>query len=808
MKLMKSKLFMLTAGLAKVLAPGAAAAVSTELFQTQSITPTGLTNSYGGVTVQAGDAIVMTAGSNKKYSAAPISFSSTAGTFVPVNTAGLGDPYPAAYTAYLIVQESGTYDFQAAASGSLYANTGLYVLRADSGTLSLLDSATYANNDGDSEADQTLLYDWGGTAVTNAAVIEAVSSRTSLITPANATIDANAADKRLLCSTNISDTAFSSTYSFAGGTAGAMTTSGAGLIFSENEGALPPAPISPSEGTNILFIAIDDMKTLMGCYGDTQALTPRIDGLASNGVTFLNAQCQWAVCGPSRASLMTGLMPEQIGVMGFVKMRDNSRAKLHDVVTLPQHFKNNGYATAATGKLNDPRCVGSINPDGTVNDDGATVDDPPSWSVPYVKAASGLGSTSAYSPDLEKTVKLAAERVDLPDSSFGDGAACDEGITLLQNLAAGDTQFFLGVGFKKPHMPFLAPRQYWDLYNRDDFTPHPFQTEMANVTGYTFNYITELRDNYYIETNALGQALLITDGILPDEQQKLLLHGYYACASFADALVGHLLDELETLGLHTNTIVVLWGDHGFHLGDHNEWGKHTNLEQASRVPLIIHNPFGGISNATATGPAAFVDLYPTLCELAGLTIPTQPIDENTPTGRPLAGRSLVPILNDPSVSVQHGVITHYASGIYGYAYRTERYRYTEWIDVFGIIQARELYDYEQDPMETINLAGEPGYAGLIYQFSRSMRDAGEAGGCERLKASDPAPATSTNLTLGGLKLNGDQLTWPDAAGITYHVLETSNLVDAVWTTNETVAADSYLWPMTNDTGFIRIDVAE
>ncbi|MBI9020980.1 MAG: sulfatase-like hydrolase/transferase [Verrucomicrobia bacterium] len=470
---MKSKMFMLATGLVKLLAPGAIAGVAVEDFQTQSITPDGLTNSYGGVTIQAGDAIVMTAGSNKKHSVAPISFSSSAGTFVPVNTSGLSDPYPCAYTAYLIAETNGTYDCEASATGSVYAQTGLYVLRADSGELALLDSATYANNDGNSEADQTLTYEWGGADMTNAVVIEAVSSRTSLITPADVDIDASAVDKRLLCSTNFSGTSFSSTYGFSDGTVDAMTSSGAGLIFSENGGAPPPDQISPSEGTNVLFIAIDDMKTLMGCYGDAQALTPRIDGLASNGVTFLNAQCQWAVCGPSRASIMTGLMPEQNGVMGFVKMRHNDNAQLHDLVTLPQHFKNNGYETAATGKLNDPRCVGSINPDGTVNDDGSTVDDPPSWSTPYVKAASGQGSTTAYSPDLNATIKLAAESVDLPDSSFGDGSICDEGITLLQTLASGDKPFFLGVGFKKPHLPFLAPKQYFDLYSREDFTPHP-----------------------------------------------------------------------------------------------------------------------------------------------------------------------------------------------------------------------------------------------------------------------------------------------------------------------------------------------
>ena len=489
---------------------------------------------------------------------------------------------------------------------------------------------------------------------------------------------------------------------------------------------------TPQTGLNVLFIAIDDINPVLGCYGDATAKSPRMDELAASGTLFMNAHCQFAVCGPSRASIMTSLMPEETGVLAFEKMRSNKREQLSDLVTLPQHFKNQGYETAATGKINDFRCVGTVKPDGTVQNNGASVDDPPSWSIPYAKTG-GIQPTRAIREKTGKKVKLAAESVDKPDEVFTDGRICDKGLELLKRLAKGDKPFFLGVGFKKPHLPFLAPKAYWDLYDRDEFTIHPFQTEMEGVTPYTFNKVHELRGTYYLETDRHGKALALTDDILPEEQQKTLLHGYYACVSFVDTLVGRLLDELEEQGLSDNTIVVLWGDHGFHLGDHNEWGKHTDLEQATRVPLMIRAP-GLPVGATTQSPTSLIDLYPTLCELAGLPIPEQPLSTTEPTGRPLVGKSLLPILKDPAASVKGGAITHWGYGVYGYAYRTERYRYIEWINNGGTVLARELYDYETDPMETVNLATSAEYKSLMKELSEAMR--GEDGaGCDRLNAS-------------------------------------------------------------------------
>ncbi|VGO19245.1 Choline-sulfatase [Pontiella sulfatireligans] len=569
--------------------------------------------------------------------------------------------------------------------------------------------------------------------------------------------------------------------------------------------------VTPYTGTNVLFIAIDDINPILGCYGNTLIETPNIDSLAARGMLFENAHCQWSVCGPSRASLMTGLMPEQGGVMGFVKMRgdavnndrDNDKG-VTNLVTIPQHFINHGYATAASGKINDYRCVGTINPDGTISEDGGSVDDPPSWSNGF-SSPSGVGSTTAVRTTDAKIVKLAAESVAQPGADFTDGLIATAGLAQLNALATGNKPFFLGVGFKKPHLPFLAPASSWSLYDDSAFSPAAFPDKMLNATTYTFNNIHELRDNYYLELSGTN-ALPITDGILPDDQQRTLQHGYYACISHVDEQVGRVLDELDALGLADNTIIVLWGDHGFHLGDHNEWGKHSNLEQATRVPFIISAP-GYPAGQKTDAPVGLLDIYPTLCELAGLPVPEQPPNAAVATNRPLAGLSLVPVLADPDARVQTGVVNHYGSGTYGYAYRTDRYRYTEWIDESGTVQARELYDYEQDPLETINLAGETGYEGLVYQFSRSMRYPTESGGCDRLKAST-APTAPANKSLAGLVLDGDQVSWPDAAGVTYNVMTTTNLVDGIWTTNQTTEADSYIWPMAKPEEFIRVDVSE
>jgi arylsulfatase A-like enzyme len=445
------------------------------------------------------------------------------------------------------------------------------------------------------------------------------------------------------------------------------------------------ATIAFAEKPNVLFIAIDDCKPVFGCYGDTFVQSPNIDALAERGTVFLNNHCQWAVCGPSRASLMSGMMPETTGVMGFKPMR----GKLSDLVALPQHFRENGYETAATGKINDYRCV----------DGGREGDDTLSWSVPYDWGVKKPYRSAKKKQSVEASVRDEAEH--------DDTQICETGIELMNQLAEGDKPFFLGVGFKKPHLPFIAPVKYWDLYDRDDVPMPEFVQKPKNGLSNAWNNSKETR----------GYADVPKTGDIPEEKQRELIHGYYACVSFIDSLIGRLLENLERLELAENTIVVIWGDHGFHLGDHDEWGKHTNMEQATRSPLIIAAP-GMLKSNKTKNPSGFIDVYPTLCDLAGLSVPEA-----------VQGKSLTPMLQDSGAKVRNGAISIFRRGAMGYAYRTDRVRYIEWIKG-GEVIGRELYDYENDPLETVNLAADERIRPLLDRLAEQMREEGV--GCNML----------------------------------------------------------------------------
>ncbi|MCK4957903.1 MAG: sulfatase [Planctomycetes bacterium] len=454
----------------------------------------------------------------------------------------------------------------------------------------------------------------------------------------------------------------------------AALAAGAGFQFSNRSYANTPKP------PNILFIAIDDLKPILGCYGDTKVISPNIDAISAEGTTFLNNHCQYPVCGPSRASLMTSLMPEVTGVIGFKQMR----AIIPDVLTLPQHFRNNGYETAATGKINDPRCV----------EGGREKDDEPSWSIPYRKIA--------YDGMYKQEIKLACEAPAIDDCDHEDSRICDEGLKLMRQMAKADKPFFLAVGFKKPHLPFLAPKKYWDRYKREDFKVHPFQQRSKNAVEYTWHNSEEMR----------GYAGIPDEGDISTDKQLELIHGYHACVTFIDSQVGRLTAELKRLKVADNTIIVLWGDHGWHLGDHNLWGKHTNLEQAARSPLIIAAPDFGKPGKT-NSPTGFLDIFPTLCDLADL-----------PTPEELQGKSLTPLMKNPRSSVRKGIVTLFRRGAIGYAYRNKRYRYIEWVKNIEGTVALELYDYKTDPMETVNLATDERYRALVKDLAKDLRQEG------------------------------------------------------------------------------------
>ncbi|MEM1295498.1 MAG: sulfatase [Verrucomicrobiota bacterium] len=482
-----------------------------------------------------------------------------------------------------------------------------------------------------------------------------------------------------------------------------------------------------------MFIPIDDLKPMLGCYGDEAIQTPNIDRLAGRGTVFLNNACQMAVCGPSRASLMTGLYPDQTGVWD---LRTKMREVNPDVLTLPQYFRTQGYQTTGLGKTYDPRCV-----------DNAKDLDAPSWSIPYgsisparsmehygdfvspitieagrraeaqlegrVFEASWLRN-EALAEISEPMTKPATEAMDVPDDAYRDGALADAAMKMLDRLAATDQPFFLSVGFHKPHLPFVAPRKYWDLYDRDKIDLADFQAPPKNAP--------EIAMKAFGGNGELGSYSDIPkEDELSPEIQKRLIHGYMATVSYVDAQIGKLVTHLDRLGLTETTVICLWGDHGFHLGDHKIWTKHTNFEQAVRSPLIMVAP-KGFSGGKTNAPTEFVDVFPTLCELAGLEVPGH-----------LPGKSLVPIMEDPTMSVRSDALSQYPRGhrgnpVMGYSLRSERFRYTKWIQVNyrnggrrGELIAAELYDFADDPLETMNVVGDEAFESVIAKFEASFK---------------------------------------------------------------------------------------
>ncbi len=442
---------------------------------------------------------------------------------------------------------------------------------------------------------------------------------------------------------------------------------------------------------NVLLVLVDDLKPALGCYGDEHALTPNIDRLAACGMRFETAYCNQAVCAPSRNNLMLGSLSTTIGVYSLDR---NFRRAVPDAVTLNQYFMDHGYRVEGIGKVFH---IGHGNHDDTA-----------SWSVPfqkdlvveYLKEESRNGGTvtkeEAYFGNMGREVHQSAPRgaawewADVPDNAYADGRIADEGIRRLRAARDRDQPFFLALGFVKPHLPFTAPKKYWDMHDPETLPMPEILTDPAGAPGYARKGWGEIATYTPIERGP--------EPIGP-ELTRQLIHGYYAATSYADAQIGRVLDELDRLGLAENTLIVLWGDHGWHLGDHSYWTKHTNYEQANRIPIIIVAP-GVAKPGSFTGqPAQTVDIYPTLVELAGLPEPEVP--------QPLDGLSLVQVLKDPSKRIRDHVVHAYPrKERMGRAIRTERYRLVEWnvpgnpADSANI----ELYDYHEDPLESKNLA--------------------------------------------------------------------------------------------------------
>ena len=465
---------------------------------------------------------------------------------------------------------------------------------------------------------------------------------------------------------------------------------------------------------NVLFIAVDDLRTALGCYGDGNALTPHIDRLAARGMVFKRAYCQQAVCNPSRASLMTGLRPDTIKVWD---LKSHFRHELPpalaalpqfgggthfrrakpNVITLPEYFKQQGYSARSVGKIyhGSPQ-----------------TQDPQSWSaeamlnVIWKSADYLLPENQAPQADKWPGFKMAAaEAADVPDNAYGDGKVAEAACQLLAET--GEQPFFLAVGFRKPHLPFSAPKRYWDLYDGDTISPPENPDKPAGIPDFAWHNSKELR----------GYADVPADGALSDDLIRRLRQGYYACVSYMDAQVGRLLDALELRGFLENTIIAFWGDHGYHLGEKSLWCKTTNYELDTRAPLIISVP--GKRAGECDALVEFVDIYPTLVDCCGL-----------PEREELEGISLAPLLHDPSRPWKGAAFSQFPRpwayegepDVMGYTMRTDRYRYTEWQDFLtGAVLSKELYDHSRSQAEIESVAEDDRYAKAVAALSDRLR---------------------------------------------------------------------------------------
>lgn len=491
---------------------------------------------------------------------------------------------------------------------------------------------------------------------------------------------------------------------------------------------------------NVLFIAVDDLRPELGCYGSKIVQSPNLDRLAAEGVRFDRAYCQEAICGPSRASLMTGARPDTIRV---IENNACFRALNPDIVTLPQHFIAHGYETFSCGKIYH----------GRLTDDEHSWSRKPAWNRVEVERPDTPGgyalpeNQEIWKENGElmraKYGKLAAEGLihgpayeaaDVPDPAYFDGFNTRLAIaTVADHLEKKPGMpFFLGLGFHKPHLDFNAPKRYWDLYDPSAIQLSLQSQPPKDGAAMGLHASFELRTRHGIPKS----------GPIDDDLARTLLHAYYACVSYVDAQIGLMLDTLEKAGVRDNTIVIVWGDHGWHLGDMGIWGKATNYEIATRVPLIIWSPWMKSRGKPTQAIVELLDMYPTLCELAGLPVPDH-----------CEGRSFAPLLDDPDRAWDKPAVSQFPNPalrewaanplsegmrqtffgpliedvearliaqqgaawnrelfeqhLMGYTLRTDRYRFVAWRD-HRAAKAKplfvELFDHATDPKEMVNIA--------------------------------------------------------------------------------------------------------
>ena len=511
--------------------------------------------------------------------------------------------------------------------------------------------------------------------------------------------------------------------------------------------------LSAAEKPNILFIAVDDLRPELNCYGKEYIKSPNIDRLANKGLLFERAYCQEPICNPSRTSIMTGMRPEKNGVF---HNNQYFRETKPDAVTMSQYFIQNGYNAAYAGKifhrdseadLDHSWNFKTLNPKGIKRpkliggyalkeNQQIHQNNKKELIKQYGKVPGGLLHGPAY------------EMADVPDYTYGDGWTTLQAIETMKEMKKSGKPFFMAAGFKKPHLDFIAPKKYWDMYKPEDLQValNDKAPDGGATTGLHCSF--ELRTRHGIPKS----------GDLGPELSKTLLHAYYACASYVDAQVGMLLDFLEKENLSENTIIVFWGDHGWHLGDMGVWGKATNYEIAARVPFIIHAPGMKSKGQKTTGLVELMDIFPTLVDLAGLKRPAQ-----------LQGKSLTPLLENATLEWKEPVLTQYPNpalrewaalplspemrqtffgplitakekeiegqfgsrfdreffenDLMGYSLRTDKYRFIAWMDRTDHSKApvmTELYDLSENSFERINIAGKN--PELVKELLQKTRD--------------------------------------------------------------------------------------
>ncbi len=437
------------------------------------------------------------------------------------------------------------------------------------------------------------------------------------------------------------------------------------------------------EKPNILFIAVDDLRPELNLFGAAHIKSPNLDRLAGEGLTFTRAYCNVPVCGASRASLLTGIKPTKNRFVGYDTYAEKDAP---GAISLPGHFRNNGYYTISNGKIFHH-----------INDMASSWTEPP-WrpNAPNGNWRNYLSETNLAIQDTSAGGRgLPYEWPDVDDDAYFDGQIARKSIDDFKRLKEAGTPFFLAVGFMKPHLPFNAPKKYWDLYPESDIF---------------------LPDNYFVPENAPPAAIhnfgelrnysgVPRKGPVSDEMAKTLIRGYYACVSYTDAQIGRLLQALDELDLRKNTILILWGDHGWQLGEHTLWCKHSNFDVAMRAPMIISAP--GYPANTRTGSLVeFIDIYPTLSELAGLPLPEQ-----------LHGKSFTELMQNPYAPHKEII---YSRFIHGESIKTDQYLYTEWYDKENKFYGRMLYDHFTDPAENVNISELPENQGLVDSLSATL----------------------------------------------------------------------------------------